>query len=360
MKRANYQIYYMEFQKLYQMPVFYVLVLMSIAFNIYIFWDTKGYQLKEIQTNIRNMKEQPETYEEEYGYDYYDGLEYDTIADYAKREKQFDVFSESLIHKNYEILSQRVKEMSEEERNSISFTGANKLHIFLFGIFMKALIVEGILLIVVTVLYSMHFEEYRQTEELVLVSKVGDHIYHVKLLVAGLFALLLTAIVMIISLLVYFCLIDYSSVWDSFVSSNYNAERRVVNDLRLVFYPFVTWVPMTIREYFFSVLAIIGLIFIFTILISGFFARCQKNSIVALAVIGTLSTILYFMGNEIVVPNMLDYVLKCNPVHLITKMGYWFMDYAAGDSYPAYEIVTMLIWNGAAITAYRKKGFHNL
>lgn len=344
----------MEFEKLYRMPVFYGLVLMCIAFNVFLFWDGKGNQTEFIQDMVNERNEHTEEFEKDFFYDHYVDLDLKQIAEYAKWEKQFDDLTESLLRANYEKLRVRAEEMQETEKNSVTFTGECGLHSFLFGDYWKYLIGEGALLILVTVLYLMHYEEYQHTEELVAASRIGTGLYRVKLFVSGGFALFLTAFVMLVSLGIYFLKIDNSSVWDCFVSSNYNTERRTVNGLYLVVYPYITWSPMAIRQYFLSVSGITLLLFLFMILFAGLVAGHWKNSITALSVVVIYFMVLYFLGNEIVIPNWLEYIVQCNPVHLVMKCGYWFMDYAPGDTYPFYELFTVLVWNGLAAAGWRR------
>ena len=83
-----------------------------------------------------------------------------------------------------------------------------------------------------------------------------------------------------------------------------------------------------------------------------------RQSFLLLAVTGVSVFGLYALGNLIQVPNLLDFVLKCNPIHLTLKSGYWFMDYAAGDSYPGYEWLTCAMWiliGGASLATVLKR-----
>ena len=91
---------------------------------------------------------------------------------------------------------------------------------------------------------------------------------------------------------------------------------------------------------------------------AAFSLFCEK-SLTVLILLFSFWGILYVLGNGIMIPNMLEYILKAQPVHLITKCGAGFTDYAPGDTYPLYEWLTMGIWNiltfAAFYAVYRKK-----
>lgn len=347
----------MEWEKLYRMPVLYLLALGCIFFNLFLIWDGKGHQLEEMRCDMVLLEEKKENFSKVYGYDYYGTVDMGQVKNYAARNQTFSPRAEQLLESNYKKLEVRAANMTDAEKNSPSFTGAYRLHQFLFGFLLKCIIIEGILLIMGIVIYSMHFEVYYQTEEQVWSSKNGERIYRIKLLVSGGFALVLSMGVMAVSLVYYFHIIDYSSIWNSYVSSNFNTERRTVNDLYLLVYPYITWVPLTIRQYLLASILLILVIFLFAVLFTATLAKKQKNSLQVLFFLVGFFFLLYLLGNQILLPGCLEYVLKCNPVHLILKSGCWFMDYAPGDTYPCYEILTMFIWITGAGIAVGKSFF---
>lgn len=348
------EIFKLELKKLYTMPMVYVLALICILFNIFLFWDGVGYFLEGIQNDAKMLKTDKEQFVNTYTYDSYKALDLEKIKSYATWGKQLSVSARELLDANYEKLMVRMDGMSEEEKNSLSFTGAYGLHNFLFGSLFQAMIIEGMILIGAIVIYSMHFEINHQTDDLVWCTKNGGRLYFVKLLASGVFALGMAFVVMVITFFYYFSMVDYSSVWNSYVSSSFNAAKRVINNLYLVYYPYITWEPMTIAQYFVESLLLILFIYLFTILLIGIMAKRIKNSFFVLASIGSVAVVMHLLSNEIYIPNCLDYLLKFNPVHLIAKSGYWFMDYAPGDSYPFYELLTLFIWTLGAGLGMKK------
>lgn len=337
------QIVYNEAVKLLWMPAFYIYVLMCIGFNIYLFCNGVGYKLESIHADIDALQESGDDFANDIHYDYYGQSDFSTVLSYAKGERVYSRFANKCIDNNYAKLESRARTMEPEEQNSASFTGNHRLHQFLYSEFIRCLIVESVILIVLVVVYSMHFEKYYQTHELVLSCKYGIFLIKVKLFVAGVYSLLLCVVLWFSCLIMYFSVIDYSGIWKSYISSNYNVDKRTVNDLYLYVYPYVTWKPETQAAYFVKTIGISVLILIFTILLSGIAALYFDNDIKVMMFLVGGCCLMYCMGNLLQPNNILEYVFKLTPVHLITKCGFWFMDYAPGDSYSGYEILTVMI-----------------
>ena len=343
-KSDTRRIFANEAVKLLSMPAFYICVLLCIGFNIYMLWDSVGYKLEVIKADIAFFENDEGGFGAEYYYDYYGQSDFQTVCAYAKRERTYDSFASRLIAGNYARLLNRVKTMKPEEKNSISFTGVHRLHIFFYGSYVKYLIIESMLLIMLAVSYAMHFENYHHTGDITDVCKYKKVLVRMKLLAAAAFGLLLSLVLWLFSFLVYFSLIHYSGVWDSYISSVYNADRRVINDLYLYDYPYVTWKPMTQADYLLATVGVVFLLLLFAVLLAAVCSLCFQNDIEALMVIVGGAFLLYCLGNLMQPGNFLQFILQLTPVHLISKCGYWFMDYAPGDSYPAYEWLVAVVW----------------
>lgn len=350
----NKLVFKMEFEKLWRMPVFYLLAVMFIGFNIWFFLDSKSYYIDAMQYDSDFMREEPEDFKASYQYDYYAETEMDEIEDMAKLYRDYGKIANGLIAENYNKLKQRAETMSDTEKNSLTYTGLYRLHEFLFVYYLKYIMIECIIIMILAVIYLMHFEVFHSTEELVMTSKTGEKVFKNKLIAAFLFSMLLSVVIMVASLGVYFGIMDYSGIWDAYISSNFNTERRVVNGMYLAVYPYITWIPATIKQYLSSCIAVILGILLFGFMAVGALSKRVKNSITVIAVIGIGVAVFYFIGNEIRFTSMMDFFVKFNPVHLITKCGYWFMDYAPGDTYPIYEILTLGVWLTGAGLILRK------
>lgn len=335
-----------EFRKLYQMPVFYLLLIFCIGVNVFFIWDSVVHKLEAIEEERVWMMEDPKGYGDTWYFDAYGETSFDQIESMACRDKTFDGLAGRWVSGNYDKLEERAETMSVEEKESLSFTGGYKLHSYLFVGLMPLLAAEGMLMLFLATVYLLHFEGYFRTEDLMLTTRTGPRMYVVKLAAAGAFGFILCVALVCASLGIWFSLIDYSSVWDSYVSSVFNAEKRTINEWYIVFYPFVTWRPMTIAGYLKASLGILLLLYIMAWVLSGIGALLIRQSFLLLACAGITVTGLYAVGNLVQIPGLINFVLKCNPVHLILKGGYWFMDYAAGDTYPGYEWLTCGLWIG--------------
>lgn len=351
-----------ELEKLYKMPVLYVLLVACLIMNLYLVWNFFGYRQAELHEAAAMLKSQPETLRQALYYDYYGEMDLSRVEELARRETEFSPSGTRLISANYQSLQERAEEMCSSEKESLSYGGTFRLHERLFGTYLPLLSAEGMVLIFLATVYSLHFESYFRTEDLVLSSRSGPPSFQIKLLAAAVFAGAMCLVLLAVSLLSWFAAVDYAGIWDSYVSSIYNAGRRVVNDWYLYVYPYVTWKPMTVAGYLADSLGVILGLWIMTLLLSGAAALAVRNSLTCVVTVAAGGFGLYGLGNLIQIPNLADYTLKCNPVHLIMKGGYWFMDYAAGDSYPGYEAVTVWVWilAGAAMLLTALKRRHAL
>lgn len=347
-----------ELEKLYKMPAFYMLLVLCLVMNLYLVWNFFGYRQAELHEAAAMLESEPDVLRQALYYDYYSGLDFGQVEELARRETEFSPAAQAQIASNYAALQERADSMTETEQKSLSYGGAFRLHERLFGIYLPLITAEGMVMIFLTAVYSLHFEKYFGTEDLLLSSRTGPPGLRTRLLAAAVFAAALCLVLLAVSLSAWFAAVDYAGLWDSYVSSSYNADRRTVNDWYLYVYPYVTWQPVTVAGYLAASLGVLLGLWLMMWLLSGALALTERNSLgcVAAAAAGTFG--LYGAGNLIQIPNLADYVLKCSPVHLLLKSGYWFMDYAAGDSYPAYEAVTVCVWillGAAALLAALKR-----
>ena len=86
------EILKLELKKLYTMPMVYVLALMCILFNIFLFWDGVGYFLEGIHSDVKMLKTDKEQFVNIYTYDSYQSLDLEKIKNYAPVKERL-VFS---------------------------------------------------------------------------------------------------------------------------------------------------------------------------------------------------------------------------------------------------------------------------
>lgn len=338
-----------ELYKCFAMPAFYVLLLFSLGFNLFLLYDGLAYKMEAIHYDAALLKEDPALFAESYESDAYQKLDMQEVFSLAAGDAGYGNLTEHLIRKQYARLQERADSMTEEEKNSLTFTGEDHLHAFLFEYYTKAICVESVLIVLLIFVYSLHYERMYQTEELVLATKCGKEIYAVKDRAAAYVSLLLLALLWTVSYGIYFVLVDYSCIWLSGISSSYNAFRRTVNGMYLCYYPCVTWVPFSFVQYFIANLFVVLGILAVVMLYVSFLAKKIKHTLALLMLFFISTALLYVVGNMLPVSGPLEYVCKLNPVHLVTKCGYWFMDYAPGDTYPIYECLTLFVWGTAGL-----------
>ena len=124
-------------------------------------------------------------------------------------------------------------------------------HQFLYDTLFRAVVTESLLLGMLSMLYLLGFEEQRRTVSLVCASRTGRRLYGQKVLAGLTAAVFLYILLAAVTLGIYFCLWDYSSVWEASVSSQFN----YLTDM-LYRRPFLTWGDFTVGGYLAAQLAL--------------------------------------------------------------------------------------------------------
>lgn len=210
-------------------------------------------------------------------------------------------------------------------------------HRTLFQNMFMAVIAESCLLALFTALISVTFENLRSTEHIVSTSKVGRRVLRTKLYASLTTTAALTAIMVGVSLYVYFLVFNFSGVWNDNVSSMFNFA---VNEYGK---PFMTWKSYTVAAYLW---ATIGLTFGMTVCFcllgyaAGVFVRNGYGAfIAAVLVIG-----LTFLAKPLFpIGSVLRAMLGLTPVWLWKNNGAWFTDGGADIIWANFESLGLIV-----------------
>lgn len=149
------------------------------------------------------------------------------------------------------------------------FLSDYRMHGELFRTHMKTLAVEAVLLVVLLTAFIINYEFEHRTQLLIYPTKKGRKL----LLNKGLASLLASFVVLAIlfggTLVTYFTVYDYSTVWQASISSGFNWEYRL---------PYITWSDLSVLEYFLSALGIIIAVLIIVVMLTFTIAVMVKNS----------------------------------------------------------------------------------
>lgn len=153
----------------------------------------------------------------------------------------------------YALLAERVAHLSGTGAAMDLYAGpvTHDAHQFLYDTLFRAVVTESLLLGMLSMLYLLGFEEQRRTVSLVCASRTGRRLYGQKVLAGLTAAVFLYILLAAVTLGIYFCLWDYSSVWEASVSSQFN----YLTDM-LYRRPFLTWGDFTVGGYLAAQLAL--------------------------------------------------------------------------------------------------------
>lgn len=223
----------------------------------------------------------------------------------------------------------------EDEALSLAHASATAhMHKTLFDTIIGWLIIEGMILSILIALFSAGFEKTNETEGIVFTTQTGRNVQINKLaasLIVGLGSYLLLTFV---TLLAYFIVHDYSTLWQSYVSNIFNYRNDIIAGYR----PFVTWKSHTILSYLLSKIGItLGLLVSF--ILSTFIVEMViRNSYISFLIILIFNAI--FIVLPMVLSNStLGFYAILSPVWLWLKHSVWFTDGDVDIMWKNFEII---------------------
>ena len=274
---------------------------------------------------------------------YYEGFD---IRDIKKSNYNMMKFppegtAKEFIDKNYEQLQDRVEDIiATGEKDTAFFTGtAYGMHSFLFSSIFMIIIFEIMILTSLITIYSLSYEFSRKTDQLVYSTKSGRKIMKQKWLISLIMSMGAGGVMLTVVLSYYFYLFPYSNVWNSYISSSLNTEKR-----GLLIYPFITWKPLTVKGYLLgSILTVFLLIIIFALL-SGGIELLVKQSYLSFLGIFCGYTLLLLISGSLHTNTYLDFATYINPVVVWLRSNVRNMEGGLYTSYYNFERITISLW----------------
>lgn len=162
-------------------------------------------------------------------------------------------FWEKQMTTKYEKLQASVDKLSKQNASlSVYAAGmTHDLHQLLFSSLFRAITTEACLLAILMMLYALGFEAQNRTELIVYSTRRGRNTQASKLVAGLITSLGVFAIISVLSLLLFFTVFDFSGIWDSSVSSQFNYIQYSGFTK-----PFLTWIPFTVRDYLLTMVAL--------------------------------------------------------------------------------------------------------
>lgn len=218
---------------------------------------------------------------------------------------------------------------------------------FLYKIFFKALLSEGIVLGILSMLFLLDCERISRTTAAVCASRTGRRLWRIKVLAGVSAALALYLLLAVLSFAVFFALWDWSGVWSASMSSQFNTGIFNQSDFNYDSYrPFLTWADFTAGSYLLAVIALGAVLTAVFTLLAAIFGLLLGN-----AYASALAMVLIVIGSWAVWYT--SYMQQCwpvfaplsfSPASLWDQSLGWFTDGGIMYFIPWQETVTTALW----------------
>lgn len=186
-------------------------------------------------------------------------------------------FWEKQMARKYEKLQTSVNELIEENASlSVYAAGLTyDLHQLLFSSLFRAISTEACLMAILIMLYALGFETQKHTELIVYSTRCGRNTQRSKFVAGLITANLIFVILCVLSLFLFFTIFDFSGIWKSSVSSQFNYVQYSGFTK-----PFWTWIPFTVGGYLLTMVALYGVLTMVFALFGGLIGLLCRSTYV--------------------------------------------------------------------------------
>ena len=180
----------------------------------------------------------------------------------------------ALMERKYERLAERIAHLSETGAAMDWYGGpvTHNVHQFLYGVLMRAVLTEGAVLGMLSMLFLLGYENQQRTAARVYASRTGRKLCRCKVLAGITWALAVYLLLAAVTLGIFLLFWDWSGVWGGSVSSQFN----YIIDL---FYPrpFFTWTDFTVGGYLAAAVGLGGLLTVVFALLAAICGTLMRN-----------------------------------------------------------------------------------
>lgn len=210
-------------------------------------------------------------------------------------------------------------------------------HSTLYKIMFMAIIAESCLLSLFTALISVTYENLRGTDHIISTTKVGRRVLRTKLYATMTATIAFTAVILGVSLSVFFLRYNFSSVWNDNVSSMFN---YAVNEYGK---PFMTWHSFSVEGYLWVTIGMtFGMVVCFCLLgyAAGVLVRNGYGAFIAAALVVGIT----FLAKVLLpIGSVSRAILGLTPIWLWKNSGEWFTDGGADIIWANFESVGLFV-----------------
>lgn len=295
-----------EWSKLARLPALWGFLALCLAFNCLLIgsgdrwrWEwnetaamTGGLGQRVDTHFLDGLRQQPQSEYQDYLLSAAEGMS-NTYADYdLKALSSFyngyvksSPAAAALMERKYERLEERAAHLSETGAAMDWYGGpiTHYVHQFLYGTLMRAVLTEGAVLGMLSMLFLLGYENQQRTAAGVYASRTGRRLCRCKVLAGITWALALYLLLAAVTLGIFLLLWDWSGVWSGSVSGQFN----YVIDL---FYPrpFLTWTDFTAGGYLAAAVGLGGLLTVVFALLAAICGTLMRNVCLSALVLALL------------------------------------------------------------------------
>lgn len=302
-----------EWSKLARLPAFWGVLILCLAFNCLLIGSGVRWRWEwnEAASMTSGLGQRVDT-------DFLDGLRQQPLSEYrdhllSAAEGMMDIYADydlrslvdyytgyvksssgaaALMEHKYDRLAERVAHLSETGAAMDWYGGpvTQNVHQFLYGILMRAVLTEGAVLGMLSMLFLVGYENQQRTAAGVYASRTGRKLCRCKTLAGIIWSLAIYFLLAAVTLVVFLLFWDWSGIWGGSVSSQFN----YIIDM-LVRRPFFTWADFTAGSYLVSVIGLGGLLIVVFALLAAVCGTLVQN-----IYLSALVLILLLCGGEAV------------------------------------------------------------
>ena len=353
-----------EWSKLARLPALWGVLSLGLAFNCLLIGsgDRWRWEWNEVASMTGGLGQQGDT-------DFLDGLGRRPQSDYrnyllSAAEGMTDIYADYdlkslsyfynsyvkssptaavLMECKYERLAERVAHLSETGAAMAWYGGpiTHYVHQFLYGVLMRAVLTEGAVLGMLSILFLLGYENQQRTAAGVYASRTGRKLCRCKVLAGITWALAVYLLLAAVTLGIFLLFWDWGGVWDSSVSGQFN----YITDL---FYPrpFLTWTDFTAGGYLAAAVGMGGLLTVVFALLAAICGTLMRNVylsalLLALLLCGSAaaqalcSQAGLWMGYAL---------LTFQPVSIWLTINGWFTELGLNAFVPWQETIGTVVW----------------
>lgn len=214
------------------------------------------------------------------------------------------------------------------------FIGEYRMHSELFRSLMKNLALEGVLLIVLLTALITNYEFENRTQLVTYATKKGRGLIWHKGMASLICSLIVICALFGISLATFFVVYDYSAVWQTYISSGMNWEYKL---------PYITWWPIPLWQYLFLVVTILLVILLIISMLTFTISIFVRNSYFSWLICVLFLVAMYVIPSYFI-NSTWQWLMHFNITLLLLNPHMYFSGGMTFMMTQYHEVWTVLIW----------------